>query len=323
MGKNKLLAKHHTGKIRHHKHTSYVSLALILLLTFVPVIYASKTVASAATEGSAEYGTYAVVPSPKPGSAPTISNIQNGTVYTTSEPILVRGSCPRDTLVKLFKNGVLAGTALCVSGSYQMSIDIFIGDNILIARAYNTNDDTSPDSTPLNVQLIPPGTRLAGTGQLNTTGAPAGQFYVTAEVFYKGAAVGDTMSWTVSLAGGQSPYAVMISWGDGKTQLLSRSNAGPFDISHVFNKPSEAGGYNVTIKATDQNGENSYMQFTAIIGGNKNYTGVAGGVKGGYDKSTIIRTAWQLLAIAALVVISFWLGEKREARLLKQLKYGV
>jgi hypothetical protein len=322
-GYTKLLAHHHTGKIRHHKHTSYGSLALILLLTFIPVLVASRTVASAATDGSGAYDTYAVVPAPKPG-APTISNLVSGQTFSSSDPVNVQGSCPTKTLVKVFKNEILAGAALCQNGSYQMSIDLFVGNNSLVARAYNANDVAGPDSPIISVQLTLPGSTLNGSSLLNTTGAPAGQFYITSEQFYRGANVGDTMTWQLIIAGGTSPYAVNVSWGDGKSDLISRTDAGRFAINHVYTKPAGSNGsYTVIVKATDKAGEESYIQLVAIVSGDSQTIGVVGGISGGYTKSTIIRVTWQVLVVLILITFSFWLGEKREAWIMKRHQYGV
>jgi len=323
-GHSKLLAKHHTGKIRPHKHTSYGSLAIILLLTLVPLLSVSRSIAYASTEGGGTYQTYAVVAGAIPKDPPTIANPVSGNSFTTGDPVLVKGTCPGDTLVKIFKNEVLAGAVLCRNGTYQLSIDLFVGNNSLIARAYNTNDVTSPDSTPVSVQLLLPGSNLTGTDQLNTAGAPAGQFYVTSEIFHRGANAGDTMTWPLILAGGQSPYAISVSWGDGKTDLLSRGAAGRFDISHVYAQPGgDRGSYTIVVTATDQAGNKSFIQLVAIVSGNSQPTGIVSSVKGGYGHSAVLRLAWQLLAVAVIVVFSFWLGEKREARIISRPHYGI
>lgn len=289
-------------------------------MTLVPLLSASRSIAYASTEGGGAYQTYAVVPGAIPKDPPTIVNLTNGTTFTTSDPVLVKGSCPSGTLIKIFKNEVLAGAALCQNGVYQLSIELFVGNNSVIARAYNANDVTSPDSTPVSVQLLLPGSRLTGTDQLNTLGAPAGQFYMTSEIFHRGASAGDSMIWPLILAGGQAPYAVSVSWGDGKTDLLSRGDAGRFDIDHTYTKPGGyRGSYTITIEATDQLGNKSFIQLVAIVSGDNQTTGIVSSVKGGYDRSSALRIAWQMLAVAAIVVVSFWLGEKRETTLVKRL----
>ena len=322
----KILATNHSGKLRHHRHTSYASLASILLLTFIPLLLASNSIASAAATDpvNADYATYAVVPGPLPG-APTITNLTNGRIFIDSQPVLLRGTCSGSSLVKIFKNEILAGATLCQSGSYQLEIDLFIGNNSLIARAYNTNDAVSPDSQPVSVQLNLTGSKLNGTEQLNTLGAPAGQFFATGQVFYKGANAGDTMSWPISLAGGQPPYAVNISWGDGKTQLISRGDSGKFDITHAYDKPAEQGGnYKIVVTSTDQLGATAYLQFVAVVNGTSHSAnGGSGsiGSNGGYISTgaAVIGVAWKVLAGSILLVSGFWLGERREAKLLKHL----
>jgi hypothetical protein len=322
-GNTKLLAHHHTGKIRHWKHTSYGSLALILLLTFIPTMVASRSVASAAAEDTASYATYGVVLGPTPKTAPTIANLTNGQTFTTSDPLGVEGTCPVNTLVKIFKNDILAGATVCQGGVYHLLIDLFVGNNSLVARAYNANDIVSPDSPIVSVQLNLPGSLTNSSDRLNTTGAPAGQFYITSEQYHLGANVGDTMTWPLTIIGGQSPYAVNVSWGDGKSDLISRSAAGQFTVSHVYSKPSSNGSDTVVVKATDGAGANAYLQLIAIASGSAPAPGIVGSVTGGYSKSTVIRTAWQLFGVSMVVVLSFWLGEKREAWILRKPHYGI
>lgn len=321
-GYTKLLAHHHTGKIRHHKHTSYGSLTLILLLTFIPVLTASRAVASAATDGGGSYDTYAVVLGAAPATAPTMVTVFSGQTFTTSDPVKISGACPAGTLVKIFKNEILGGATLCQGGQYQLSIDLFVGNNGLVARAYNTNDVAGPDSPVVSVQLVLPNTN-SGT-HLNSQGAPAGQLYVTSEQLHKGANTGDTMTWPVTIAGGQAPYKVTVSWGDGKSDSIDRTAAGQFDISHVYSEPSGSrGSYTVVVKVTDKAGTESFIQLVAIVSGDAQVSGIVGGVTGGYNKSTAIRTAWQVLAITGVVVVSLWGVEKFGAKLIHRPHYGV
>lgn len=321
----KKLDHSHTGKLRHHRHTSYGSLAIILLLTLVPLFSASRAVASAATMTdptlpvTGSYGTYAVVEGQAPKVAPTITSPVSGASFSTSDLVRVQGSCQNNTLVKLFKNEVLAGSALCQAGSYQISINLFIGANSLVARAYNNNDAVSPDSKIVSVQFSPPGTNLNGTSQLSAQGSAAGQFYITSAITHHGYRPGETITWPLTIVGGQAPYAISVSWGDGKTDLYSRSAASELSISHVYAKAAGSkGSYPVTIKATDQAGTSSFLQLTAIVNGDAQAVGLLSSAKGGYDRSTVIRFAWQLLALAAIIVLSFWLGERRELGLLKR-----
>lgn len=123
-GRKKLLPRHHTGKVRPHKHTSYSALAMVLVMFAVPLFAISNTLVSAAPEDpvTAEYGTYAVVEGQAPTVAPVFTNVVNGRVFKDIEALPLRGTCPANTLVKVFKNEVFAGAALCQNGTFNFRL---------------------------------------------------------------------------------------------------------------------------------------------------------------------------------------------------------
>lgn len=310
MKHKKLLPVHHTGKIRHHKHTSYGSLIAVLLLMCLVLALVSRSVALAAGDPVTGSNTvYAVVPGPTPTTPPVITNIPQGTTYTTNEPVTVSGTCPNGTLLKIFKNEVLAGVTLCQNGRFSIQIDLFLGSNTLIVRAYNNLDNSGPDSTPIVVTKTLPGINIADIGE---------QLVITSEVYFKGVNVGEPLGWPLTITGGQAPYAVSIAWGDGTTDLISRGTKGTFNVQHVYQESGngDKGSYDVTILVTDAAGNKSFIHLVSIVGGKA--PGVATTIKQGYDWSATIRIAWQITAIAILAVLCFWLGERREIRLLRK-----
>jgi hypothetical protein len=141
---------------------------------------------------------------------------------------------------------------------------------------------------------------------------------MTSDVRYKGVKVGDSLSWLLTLNGGQAPYAISIGWGDGQVDLISRAAAGTFSIQHTYQKAplNDKSSYDVTITATDRAGNKSFIHLVTIVGGEK--PNLAGSIKQGYDMSGYIRLAWQLALAVTLVVVSFWLGERRELSLLRK-----
>lgn len=314
--KTKLVPARHTGKKIAHHHTSYGSLLLIIMLVAGILMGVSRT-ASASTEGGGSYQTFAVVPGPPPTTAPQITSISNGQVFTTS-PQTIRGTCTARNLIKIFKNEVLAGDTICQNGSFSLSIDFFIGSNTIIARAYNTNDEVSPDSSAITIKFIPPGAQLSGTSEFNPLGAPVGQFYVTTEAFYRGASAGDSLSWPLTVNGGTPPYAVSVGWGDGKTDLYSRGAAGNFDIRHTYAKgPTDNSGYTIVINATDQQGNKSFLQLVALVN-SSGQSALANTDKGQPGSGIFLKIAGLLLAGATLAVLGFWIGEWREKQLLNR-----
>lgn len=286
---------------------------LILIVTCVLLAAVSRSVALAADDSpvTADSSVYAVVPEATPDTRPVITNVTQGAVYTNSDPLNVSGTCPRGSLLKIFKNEVLAGSVFCDNGRFSINIDLFLGSNTLIVRAYNRLNTSGPESLPVVVSKNISGINLSEVGK---------QLFITSEVFYAGVKVNETLKWPLTVGGGYAPYAISVAWGDGKTDLISRGTEGTFDIQHNYEKPGkgESSSYDVTIMATDSVGNKSFIHLVSIVAGDE--PGVATTIKKGYDLSGALRAAWQITLLLILVVVSFWLGEKRELRLLRSNK---
>jgi hypothetical protein len=317
MTRKKLLPKHHTGKLAHRQHTSYDALISILLITFLVLFTVTRSVVSAAPTDPVEgqYGTYAVVPGPIPTTSPLITNVADNAVFTSADPVTLNGTCPDNTMIKVFKNDVFAGSAFCQSGRFSIDIDLFLGSNALVLRAYNANDKPGPESTPINVRQEVLGATSQDAGSPTTIN---NQFFITSETNYKGVGINEPISWPITIVGGQAPYALSVSWGDDKTDVISRAQAGTFEIKHTYDRPNDAykGSYNVTITAADQMDDKAFLQLVTIIGGED--ASVASTISKGYNWSSTLRIAWQLLLVAILLIFSFWLGERREKVILRR-----
>lgn len=272
----------------------------------------SRSIALAAADPvTANQSVYAVVEGEAPTVAPTINNIASGTVITSNEPITLTGTCPADTLIKVYKNEVLAGATFCQNGRYSIQIDLFLGANTIIVRAYNAVNTPGPESAPVVVQKTIAGVNIVDASE---------QFFITSEAYFKGVNPGENATWPITLTGGQAPYAVSVAWGDGKTDLMSRGVAGQFEITHKYQQPGEGfrGSYDVTIMASDAVGRTAYLRLVTIVGGQP--AGVVNSIKRGYDLSGAIRIGSQLLGVALVVVLAFWLGERRELMIMKRTK---
>lgn len=307
LAKTKILPIHHTAKLRAHKHTSYGSLLLILGLAFGCVFVTNHTVAA----DTGDVQTFAVVPAPVYKNAPTINNLKNGQTFRTLDPITVSGSCPGNSLVEIYKNGVMAGATLCKSGSYELAISLFSGSNSLVARALNANSIASPDSTPVTVQLL--------ARSATSVGDP---FYISAEQTYQAARTGQAISWQVTLSGGQPPYALSVDWGDGETQLFSKATPGTYKLEHIYKQAAVDGNYTVVVRATDQAGATSYLQLVAIIRGavapvvaTTDSTGNGSGLL----TTTTLRITIISLVVVGVALAGFWIGEHRQELMVRKL----
>ena len=309
MKQKKLLPKHYTGKVAHHYHTSYAALIVVAVLSVLPLAIASQPIVLAAdpTEPVTSTETvHAVVQGQRPLTAPSIVNLTNGLTFSANDSVSVSGKCTESTLVKIFKNNVLAASTFCQSGQFNVPIDLFMGTNSLIARAYNSNNAVGPDSTPIVVTKI------------LTSGAAAGnlsageQFAVISELPYKGVNIGDEVILPITISGGKAPYAINVSWGDGYNDLISRTAAGSFVVKHRYSKSGDTqkGSFNITIKGSDQADTRTFFTASIIVNGNQQT--IAGGIKQGYNISSVVRMGWQGLMVILLLITGFWLAEHRK-----------
>lgn len=251
-------------------------------------------------------GLQGTLSSPPPSQGATISVPTNGQGFN-SLPITVSGLCPNDLLVKVFKNNVFAGSVQCQNGSYSLIIDLFNGQNELVARVFDALDQPGPDSNVVTVVYT------------DTRQGTVSRVTLTSNFAKRGANPGQTLIWPIIISGGEGPFAVSVDWGDGKTpDLISQPFPGTFDIKHVYDSP---GVYNIIIKATDKNGGIAFLQLVGIAngalsqanGGESNESG------NGFTTAPQAKILWQPAAILIPLIIStFWLGKKYELKMLKK-----
>jgi hypothetical protein len=280
----------------------------ILGLILLPILLALALIGSAGhisaqtEQDSGAVGVEGTIPSAPPSSAPTITTPVNGQVFTTL-PITVAGLCQNGLLVEVFKNGVFSGSVQCVGGSYSLQIDLFSGRNDLVARQFDDLNQASPDSNTVSVTF---NDSLPGTGP---------RISLITAYAKRGAVPGDTLTWPITISGGTPPFAISVDWGDKSTpDLLSRDSAGDILLQHVYN---QSGIYNITIKATDSQGQTAFLQVVGIGNGPIQQTAAAARPSG--PSATV--SNWILLISLAIVIplllTSFWLGRKHQLQVIR------
>lgn len=277
----------------------FIGLAIVVLFS------AGTLHAQSPSPQDGAIGVQGTLSSPPPSQAATISVPTNGQGFN-SLPVAVSGLCPNDLLVKVFKNNVFAGSVMCEGGSYSLVIDLFNGQNELVARVFDALDQAGPDSNIVNVIFT------------DTRQGTSSRVSLTSNFAKRGANPGQTLTWPIILSGGEGPYAVSVDWGDGKTpDLISQQFPGTFDIKHVYDSP---GVYNIIIKATDKNGGVAFLQLVGVANGALSQdNGGEGDSDGAGSTAPQVRILWQPAAILIPLIIStFWLGKKYELKMLKK-----
>lgn len=313
--KLKLIHHSHSGKLRPHEHTSYLPLgALLLAVGLLLGVYTSYAASPGPEAGS--IGLSGVVPGKPPTIAPTIDTPKSGARFSTT-PVTVSGTCPKNTLVEIFKNNIFAGSVPCQdNGRYNLEIDLLIGENILLARVYDDLNQAGPDSNKPTVfyDALP-----AQAGPLTSLDFGGAQMLLNTDAVFRGVFPNDEMSMPIDILGGTPPYAINIQWGDSSNKMVPRANNQSFTVGHIYKKP---GTYQISIQGTDANGRVAFMTVAAIVNGQP---GVASGdtnTESTMSNATVARllALWPLYTSVVAIAISFWLGERREKHIL--LKAG-
>jgi len=173
------------------------------------------------------YDVEASVPGIVPTQAATITAPTSG-ANLTSKPITVIGTCPKDTYVKLMRNNLSSGIALCSSnGDYSLTTDLSEGVNVLVAKVYSLTDLPGPDSNSVTVNYAPKavGDDLGSAPSVSNKSS----FRLTTDYKFKAYNIGDLATWQIQISGGTSPYAISVDWGDGHHDLYSRATSGDMD----------------------------------------------------------------------------------------------
>lgn len=279
-----------------------VALCLLVAVSSKAPVYAAAPAAQNPQSGST--GLQGTISSPPPTQAATIVTPVNGT-SVSGIPITVTGLCKTGLLVKLFTNNVFVGSVLCANGSYSLSIDLFSGENDLIARVYDSLDQAGPDSNKVVVNFT--------DGQFNQFGS---RVTLTSDYARRGADPNAELDWPILLSGGTPPYAISVDWGDGTAaELISQSSPGTVTIKHTY---KNAGVYKVIVKATDKNGTSAYLQLVGVANGQPTS---GSGTSSSSNAQVITKTKliwWPVLLIIPFSLLAFWLGRRHELYTLRR-----
>ena len=121
--------------------------------------------------------------------------------------------------------------------------------------------------------------------------------------------------------GGLAPYAVSVDWGDGTPpDLITRLAPGPFTVKHTYAKVGTGylNTFPLIIRATDGAGHTAYLQLTTIV--NPATGSSSSGSGSGKNNSTLNKliVIWPIWIVLLLMIISFWLGERREKHIMEK-----
>lgn len=322
-----------SGRLADHRDASYALLVFLLLAAGVFLGGVTRTALADASMSALcseqdnqnapinpgvhnacaanEISVNAVVPPPRPNKPAIITSPTTGQSFGTN-PVTVVGTCPAGELIKVFTNGIMVGSVICqANGHFTVPVDLVIGRNDLTALPFNTLDQQGPTGNTVTVTLNqPPG----GPG-FST------ELLLQSENYYRGTVPGQEITWPIEIVGGLAPYAVSVDWGDGTPpDLITRLAPGPFTVKHTYAKVGTGylNTFPLIIRATDGAGHTAYLQLTTIV--NPATGSSSSGSGSGKNNSTLNKliVIWPIWIVLLLMIISFWLGERREKHIMEK-----
>ena len=308
-----------TGKVRPHGNTSYFSLVALLIITGVILLASTQMTSAWVRPGPAagSIGVSGVMPGEPPKTAAVITSPKPNQRFPET-PVKVEGTCPANSLVEIFKNDIFAGSVVCnEDGKFSLEVDLLIGENRLTARVFDALNQEGPLSNVVVVYYDALPSQDAPLMGLNFGGD---QLIINTDAVFRGAFPGKEMSIPIDIIGGRAPYAVNVHWGDATNDLVSRPDNTSFRMSHAYNK---AGTFQLSIQATDADNRVAFLTVASIVNGQPDPVVVAGTTENPAAKSMLesLMKLWPFYTATVAVVISFWLGEQRERRLL--MRHGL
>lgn len=304
-----MLHYHHSGRLRPHEHTSYLPLGALLLVVGV-ALTAYTAFAASPPPQSGSIGLTGTVPGKPPVKAATIASPSPNQRFSAT-PMTVTGTCPANLLVEIFKNNIFAGSTSCGSdGTYTLQIDLMIGKNVLIARVYDALNQKGPDSAPVTVfyDALPP------QGQpITALDLSGNQLLLNTDAVFRGVFPEQTLSVPIDILGGTPPYAVNVQWGDTTNKVIPRNDNLGFTATHAYARP---GTYQITLQATDARDRVAFLTVATIVNGQPSVATTTSSSTPSTGIMAQLLALWPLYTGVVATVVSFWLGERREKRIL-------
>lgn len=274
---------------------------------------------------ASDFSVSATVAAPLISQGATIASPEDGTISTTSQ-VVVSGSCPNEAYVKLFRNTVFSGVAICKDGAFSIQTDLFPGKNLLQAQDYSITDVAGPVTAVVTVTYQLPVSNASDQKSSQTSGTDYPDDanplpIISTDYHFAVTTIGQNFSQRIQMEGGRKPYDVSLDWGDKTTSTMTVDSNHPFTISHHYD---DAGYYTINVHVKDVDGRVVSMQLVALVrrAGDAPIRGAILSTQsnGPSGKGAAIMhwllIIWPTYVVLIAMIVSFLLGERRELLLL-------
>lgn len=297
-----------------HRHIS-LHPATVFFLLCVGVFLVASTFQAVAASTSISLKIHAPIP-PAPA---VISSPPDQSRFDKPDQT-VSGTCPADSYIKLYNNGVFSGAAPCTDGRFQLMITLVEGSNVLQAKVFNTTDDEGPTSPNVTVYYEPVIITPPSGIPSRVPTAKGEPFRIVSDYRHRVYKSNQEVSLNIGLLGGLAPYAVAVDWGDGQISSYSRSNTSMYKATHTYAQNPRLYTYIVKIAASDINGKSAYLQLIAVVDGTVVAAAPTAPAPPTKKSFAWLSYLWPAYLMFVMMVISFWLGEREELRILTKAR---
>lgn len=260
----------HTGKLIHHRHTSYPVLFGLALIVG-GLIFATNRIANAD-----DLLVTATVPAPIPVGAPAFTTPADNT-ETDKPTVNFAGTCPiiaPAVIITLYEGSTLLGSGICENdGTFAVTASLTPGAHTIVATVVTITGDNGETSDPLHITYIPPPTPATPsipttssprTGANNPGGGNIAPLDIIGEKPFITFRSNLKAEWRGRFAGGIPPYAVTINWGDGKSDTYKVSGNDLQVFTHQY-RQNRLYAFSVTVQ--DNGGLSLKRNYVAMRNG--------------------------------------------------------
>ncbi len=215
--------------------------------------------------GASEYQVTATVPAPLPTSAPIITSPLQKSIIKTQE-VTVSGTCPSSSpaiIVALYDNSSLVGSQQCdQQQQFAIPISLSLGAHSIQATVTTVTGQTGASSDILELTRV----EEVSSDQSNATIAqevpePDSPLVIVSDQSFVTFESNRDAVWHGRFTGGDAPYNVDVSWGDGDLSKLTGVGREEQALRHHY---IILASYDITVRLTDAKGRTSLHQTAAV-----------------------------------------------------------
>ena len=280
----KLHPRRQTGKLIHHRHTSYMALLFVMIGSGLCMVLTD------AQARAASLSIASVLSTPPPSGAPILTLPAAGSTFT-DPTVHFEGICPISeppAAVALYDSSSLLGSAACrADGTFALDADITPDTRAITAGVVSVSGDAGAKSTPLSIRYLAPAHKT-------TSRTPVAVLSDQSVIAYDMKTMG---AWKGYFVGGVAPYTVTVDWGDGKTQSYENVSGEQQTFLHGYTSSSAR---EVMITVRDKTGAVAVHPVAAIGMDSTQETSGFGVLAGSLGSGSLSYLVWLTLFVALL-----------------------